>query len=67
MTPYMLGIYVLFCLLLAFVGRKTRVGAFGIFLLSVIFTPLVVGLVFAIVRPMPASKANKSPQSSENG
>ena len=53
LPPVMLCIYMLLCLLLAIVGRGTRVGPFGIFLLSVIFTPILVGIVLAIVRPLP--------------
>ncbi len=64
MTPVMIGIYATFCALLAIVGRRTRVGAMGIFLLSVIFTPLLVGIIFAIVRPLPILKA---PTSSDGG
>lgn len=48
-----IGIYLVLCSMLAYAGRKTRIGAFGVFLCSVIFTPLVVGLIFALLRPMP--------------
>jgi hypothetical protein len=42
------------------VGRRTRVGAMGVFLLSMIFTPLLVGIIFSIVRPLPILKAPTS-------
>ncbi len=60
MTPIMIGIYATFCALLAIVGRHTRVGVMGIFLLSVIFTPLLVGLILALSRPLPKLKAPMS-------
>jgi len=60
MTPVMIGIYVFFCALLAIVGRRTRVGTMGVFLLSIIFTPLLVGIIFSIVRPLPILKAPTS-------
>ncbi len=62
MTPIMIGIYAAFSLLLGVAGRNTRVGGFGIFLLAVLFTPIVVGLVLAIVRPMPVIKQDQQPE-----
>lgn len=53
MHPAMIAVYLLLCALLGALGRKTRVGAFGVFLLSVLFTPLVVGIVLALARPSP--------------
>ncbi len=49
--PILIAVYLLFCALVGFFGRGTRVGALGMFLLSVIFTPLLVGIILAIVRP----------------
>ena len=51
MAALMIGLYLLLCALLAFAGRRTRVGAAGIFLLALIFTPLAVGLILAILGP----------------
>lgn len=48
-----LGLYVLLSVILAYAGRRTRIGAFGMFLCCVIFTPLLVGIVLALVRPFP--------------
>lgn len=59
MSPIFLGIYFVLCMFLGIVGRKTRTGFFGVFLLSVIFTPLLVGIVLAIARPLPKN-AEKS-------
>jgi len=61
MNPIFLGIYFVLCMLLGVAGRNTRTGFFGAFLLSVIFTPLLVGIVLAIARPLPKS-AEKSPE-----
>ena len=55
-----LGLYVLLSVILAYAGRNTRIGAFGVFLCCVIFTPLLVGLVFALVRPA-LKKASSGP------
>ena len=60
MNPILIGVYLLLCLLLGIVGRGTRVGIVGIFLLSVIFTPLLVGTILAIARPLPKPKRPKS-------
>ena len=51
MSMVMITIYIILCILLAFVGRRTRVGAIGVFLLALLFTPLAVGLVLAVLRP----------------
>ncbi|WP_420402305.1 hypothetical protein [Nisaea sp.] len=55
-----ISIYLLLCLVLAVVGRRSRIGAFGVFLCSVIFTPLLVGLVFALLRPFPKKASSGS-------
>lgn len=46
-----LALYLFLCVLIAIAGRKSRVGPAGLFLLSLIFTPLVVGIVLALVLP----------------
>ncbi|MEJ2611882.1 MAG: hypothetical protein P8179_17845 [Candidatus Thiodiazotropha sp.] len=51
MSVAMITVYIFLCLLLGFVGRSTRVGGIGIFLLAMIFTPLAVGLIMAVFRP----------------
>ncbi len=53
MSGIAIGLYFGLCLLLGIAARRTRIGAAGVFLLAVIFTPLVVGIVLAILRPMP--------------
>jgi len=55
-----IAIYLLFCLILAIVGRRSRIGAFGVFLCSVIFTPLLVGIIFALLRPFPKNASSGS-------
>lgn len=55
-----LGLYILLSLVLAFAGRHTRIGAFGVFLCCVILTPLLVGLVLALVRPFPKTTSSGS-------
>jgi len=53
MSAVMLGVYLVLCLLLGIVGRHTRIGIVGVFLLAVLFTPLAVGIVLALARPLP--------------
>lgn len=53
-----IGLYVLLSVILAYAGRRSRVGAFGIFLCCIVFTPLLVGLVFAVLRPIPKSASS---------
>jgi vacuolar-type H+-ATPase subunit I/STV1 len=55
-----IGIYLVLCLILAIAGRRSRIGAFGVFLGSVIFTPLLVGLIFALLRPLPKNASSSS-------
>lgn len=58
MPALMIGLYFLLCVLLSFAGRRTRVGAAGMFILSVLFTPLLVGLILAVLGPAPKSDAS---------
>ena len=60
MSALMIGLYMLLCALLAFAARQTRIGAAGVFLLAVIFTPLAVGLLIAILRPLPHSERRRA-------
>lgn len=53
MNPYMLGLYIALCLILGAVGRHSRLGAIGIFLLALVFTPILVGMVLVVLRPLP--------------
>lgn len=53
MNPYMLGLYIALCLILGVAGRHSRLGAVGIFLLSLVFTPILVGMILVILRPLP--------------
>ncbi|MBF0255213.1 MAG: hypothetical protein HQL47_01885 [Gammaproteobacteria bacterium] len=60
MTPLMIGIYLMLCLLVAVAGRSLRIGPIGVFLLAVLLTPLAVGLVMAVLRPKPGFKKEHS-------
>lgn len=64
MHAFAIGLYLVLCLMLAYVGRRTRIGAFGVFLASVLLTPLLVGFVLALLRPLP--KAPSSDQSAKS-
>ncbi len=62
--PILLGIYFVLCMMMGFFGRGTRIGAGGVFLMSVIFTPLLVGVVLALARPKPLPRRRSSSSSS---
>ena len=42
---YLVAIYVLFSILVAWFGRDTRIGWFGFFILSLFITPMITALV----------------------
>lgn len=46
-------IYLLLCLLVAYRGRKTKIGYFGTLLLSILLTPVVVFIALLILTPSP--------------
>ncbi len=61
-----LALYAFLCLLIGILGRHTRVGGVALFLLSIIFTPLLVGIVLALTVPKSQLATNRSakPQNS---
>lgn len=59
MHTIVIVLYFFLCLVLGIAGRGTRVGGIGIFLLAVLFTPLLVGLILAILRPLPKPKVRR--------
>jgi hypothetical protein len=56
MSPVLIAVYLLLCAVLGFLGRGTRIGAAGVALLAVIFTPLLVALVLSVTRPIQTVK-----------
>jgi hypothetical protein len=51
MTPAVVILYVAFCLLLGFCGTQRRAGFLATFILSVLFTPVLVLLVLMLTAP----------------
>jgi hypothetical protein len=51
LAPLSLGIYLALCLLVGWLGRARRVGTIGFFILSLLFTPLIMALVLLISAP----------------
>ncbi len=46
MNPVLIVVlYILFCLLVSFLGRKTKIGFFGVLIASILITPLVVAIL----------------------
>ena len=44
-------IYFIFCLLVAYVGRNVAVGFWGILVMSILFTPLLIALLSVLLKP----------------
>jgi uncharacterized membrane protein len=55
-------LYVIFCLLAGLAGSHRRMGFFGTFLLSLVFTPVLVLLLLILTGPSRAER-DRSPQS----
>lgn len=52
MVAYLgIGVYLAFCLLVAFSGRKVRIGFWGVLVLSILITPLIAAILIVILRP----------------
>ncbi|MDO7639078.1 MAG: hypothetical protein MUQ61_00275 [OM182 bacterium] len=49
--PILLG-YVLLSMLIAAIGRKRVVGFLGMFVLSLLFSPIIMGLVLLVMAPV---------------
>ena len=44
-------IYLVLCVLVGYRGRETRLGSFGCFLASVVFTPVLVFVILLLTEP----------------
>lgn len=51
MLPMSVVVYVLLCLVVAFIWRNTRVRFVGAFVLSLLLTPFIMGLVYLVAEP----------------
>ncbi|WP_158238494.1 hypothetical protein [Pollutimonas subterranea] len=51
MSPMSVLAYVLLCLVVAFIGRNSRVRFVGAFVLSLLLTPVIMGLVYLVAEP----------------
>ena len=56
--PILVG-YVLFSILIGVIGRKRVVGFFGMFVLSLLFSPVVTGLVLLVMAPVSRATSSK--------
>lgn len=45
MLPYLIAGYIILSILLAYIGRNARLKFWGVLMASLIFTPLVVGVI----------------------
>jgi hypothetical protein len=62
MVAIILVLYVVFCLLAGLAGSHRRMGFFGTFLLSLVFTPVLVLLLLILTGPSRAER-DRYPQS----
>lgn len=46
-----LGIYLSFCILVAYVGRRAFIGFWGVFVMSILLTPLLTAILIVLLRP----------------
>ena len=51
--------YATFCLLVAFAGRRTRIGFFGVLIFSIFMTPLLVAILIVFFQPDPYKAKRK--------
>jgi hypothetical protein len=51
MVPFVITVYVIFCILAGFCGSSRRMGFFGTFLLSLLLTPIVMLLMLVLTAP----------------
>jgi hypothetical protein len=49
--PYLLTLYLVLCLVVGYTGRSRVVGFCGMFTLSLLLTPLLMGLILLISAP----------------
>lgn len=52
----LLIIYLVFCWFVAYAGRRTRLGFFGLLILSVFITPLVAAIFMVLFQPQRRKK-----------
>ena len=59
---YLLALlYLILCLLVAFLGRGTRIGYLGTAVLSVVLTPFLVFILLLLLRPRIEEPADEQP------
>ena len=51
--------YVLLSILIGVIGRKRVVGFFGMFVLSLLFSPIVMGLILLVMAPVKKASSSK--------
>jgi hypothetical protein len=55
-------VYVVFCVLVGLCGSKRRMGFLGTFIVSFLFTPVVVLIVLLLTGPSQGAERNRGPQ-----
>ena len=51
LSPWIIIGYFIACILVGFLGRKTRIGGLGTCLASLLFTPIIVGVLMVVLQP----------------
>ncbi len=52
LPPYVVLVYLVLCLITAFLGRKRAIGFWGVFALSLLLTPAIMGFVPFLSAPL---------------
>jgi len=53
----MIGTYITFCIIVAFLGRHVAVGFWGVFILCLFLTPFVPAILILLFKPKPKVKS----------
>ena len=59
----LLCIYLVFCFLVAYIGRDAFMGFFGVFGLSILITPVLAAILIILIRPKPQGKKQQESHS----
>lgn len=55
MHLFLILCYLMFCAVVGYAGRDRKLGMFGFFFLSLVATPILVGLILIISAPRPSA------------
>lgn len=50
------GAYIIFCFLVAYIGRDVKIGFWGVLVMSIFLTPLLMAILILLLRPKAKTK-----------